>query len=57
MITVYNKMDIVKDSTLLPNEKPQAFVSARTGEGLEDLLILIQDNLPERCSGNHSTSV
>jgi GTP-binding protein HflX len=48
MITVYNKMDIVKDSTLLPNEKPQAFVSARTGEGLEDLLILIQDNLPRK---------
>ena len=32
IITVYNKMDMVKDSTLLPAEKPQAFVSARTGE-------------------------
>ncbi|HHU48586.1 MAG TPA: GTPase HflX [Clostridiales bacterium] len=48
IITVYNKMDMVKDSTLLPAEKPQAFVSARTGEGLEDLLNLIQKNLPRK---------
>jgi GTP-binding protein HflX len=48
VITVYNKMDTVPDKTLLPVEKPQAFLSALNGEGLEELLILIRENLPRQ---------
>jgi GTP-binding protein HflX len=48
VITVYNKMDTVTDKTLLPVEKPQAFLSALNGEGLEELLILIRENLPRQ---------
>ncbi len=46
IITVYNKMDTVTDPAMLPVEKPQAFLSARNGEGLEELLALIRENLP-----------
>ena len=48
IITVFNKMDLVQDATLLPAQKPQAYISAKTGEGLEQLLKLIQENIPKR---------
>ncbi|MDD4680703.1 MAG: GTPase HflX, partial [Clostridia bacterium] len=46
MITVYNKIDTMKDSSLLPNERPSVMISALKREGMEELLKLIQENLP-----------
>jgi len=46
MITVYNKIDTVQDPSALPPEKPQVCISALTGYGLDELIALIQDNLP-----------
>jgi GTP-binding protein HflX len=48
MITVYNKIDTVEDSSLLPNERPNVMISALKGEGMEELLKLIQENLPRK---------
>ena len=48
MITVYNKIDTVKDSSLLPNERPNVMISALKREGMEELLELIQENLPRK---------
>jgi GTP-binding protein HflX len=48
IITVYNKMDVVENPALLPNEKPHVMVSALKGQGLEELLHLIKENLPRR---------
>ena len=45
MITVFNKMDTVTDPSLLPREKPQVWISALYGEGLDELLDMIQQNL------------
>jgi len=48
IITVYNKMDLVKDPTLLPAQKPEVHISAKTGEGLDVLLDLIQKLIPKK---------
>jgi GTP-binding protein HflX len=41
-------MDVVENPALLPNEKPHVMVSALKGQGLEELLHLIQENLPRK---------
>ncbi|HPT78349.1 MAG TPA: GTPase HflX [Candidatus Atribacteria bacterium] len=46
VITVYNKMDTVKDKDALPIRKPQVFISALNKEGLSELMDLIQEHLP-----------
>ncbi|NLB41987.1 MAG: GTPase HflX [Clostridiales bacterium] len=53
MITVYNKIDTVKDSSLLPNERPNVMISALKREGMEELLELIQENLPRKIHHIH----
>ncbi|HZK34027.1 MAG TPA: GTPase HflX [Bacillota bacterium] len=50
LITVYNKMDTVVDTNLLPIKKPQACISALKDEGLDELVALIQEHLPYKLS-------
>ncbi|NLC43503.1 MAG: GTPase HflX [Clostridiales bacterium] len=53
MITVYNKIDTVKDTSLLPNDRPNVMISALKGDGMEELLKLIQENLPRKIHHIH----
>jgi len=46
MITVFNKMDRVKDDRHLPVVKPAVYISAAKGDGLDTLLAMIEENLP-----------
>ena len=46
MITVYNKIDLIEDTNLLPRIEPYTFISARDNEGISDLLTCIEENLP-----------
>ena len=46
IVTVYNKMDTIKEADLLPMKRPQVFISALMGQGLDELLAAIQDHLP-----------
>ncbi len=48
IITVYNKMDKVKDRYVLPVVKPMVYISAAFGTGLNSLLEVIQENLPSK---------
>lgn len=46
IVTVYNKMDTIKEADLLPMKRPQVFISALMCQGLDELLAAIQDHLP-----------
>lgn len=48
IITVYNKMDLIKGEYALPPRKPSVYVSAKRNEGLSELLITIADQLPQQ---------
>src|SRR5690606_2890293 len=47
IITVYNKIDKLESTTFLPRIKPYVFISAAKGIGIDELLIAIEENLPE----------
>lgn len=48
VITVLNKCDLVDDPDLLPHEMDSVRICAKSGEGTEELLRAVEDNLPVR---------
>ena len=48
IITVFNKSDLVEDNSFIPNVSNAVHISAKKGEGIEELLTAIEDNLPIR---------
>ncbi len=47
IVTVYNKIDKLGNTAFLPRIKPYAFISAAKGIGIEELLMAIEENLPD----------
>ena len=48
IITVFNKSDLVEENDFIPNVSNAVHISAKKGEGIEQLLKAIEDNLPVR---------
>ena len=48
VVKVFNKCDLVEDKDLLPSDKSSVRICAKSGEGIEELLDVIEKNLPVR---------
>ena len=48
IITVFNKSDLVEENNFVPNVSNAVHISAKKGEGIDELLTAIENNLPIR---------
>lgn len=48
IITVFNKSDLLEEYSYVPNVSNAVHISAKKGEGIDELLRAIEDNLPVR---------
>ena len=48
IVTVFNKSDLVQDNGFIPNVSNAVHISAKKGEGIDELLTAIENNLPVR---------
>ena len=48
VVKVFNKCDLVEDKNLLPSDKSSVRICAKSGEGIDELLDVIEKNLPVR---------